>query len=189
MKPHIKKLRTCAYSTDLVAANFGQREHHTNKLICDHPQMKINWEERVCGPCTIYVNRNAALVVPAAHSESKASLGTPAVSVPETSTAPHVAKAPAIPASTARLPPTTPPEPSRAGRPTKATAETKPVSERSAKAPIKPHTRKVTPASATSTQESSTTPSIKKTTTKAKTATDGASKKAASPKKPIPGKK
>jgi hypothetical protein len=67
MKPAIKKLRTCTYSKDLVpsAAVFGQREQHTNKLVCDHPEMKLNWTEKVCGPCTVYENRNAELVIPA----------------------------------------------------------------------------------------------------------------------------
>ena len=64
MKPAIKKLRTCTYSKDLVSspAIFGQREQHTNKLVCDHPEMKVNWNEKVCGPCTVYENRNAVIV-------------------------------------------------------------------------------------------------------------------------------
>ena len=67
MKPAIKKLKTCTFSKDLVssAALFGQHEPHTNKLMCDHPEMKLNWSEKVCGPCTVYQNRNAELVVPA----------------------------------------------------------------------------------------------------------------------------
>lgn len=66
MKPAIKKLRTCVYSTDLVAASFfGQADQHTNKLVCDHPEMKIGWSEKVCGDCKAYVNRNASLLRPA----------------------------------------------------------------------------------------------------------------------------
>jgi hypothetical protein len=68
MKPAIKKLRTCTYSKDRVpsAAIFGTREQHTNKLVCDHPEMKLDWNEKVCGPCTVYQNRNAGMVIPAA---------------------------------------------------------------------------------------------------------------------------
>ncbi len=66
MKPAIKKLKTCTYSKDRAssAAAFGQREPHTNKLVCDHAAMKLNWNEKVCGPCTVYENRNAELVAP-----------------------------------------------------------------------------------------------------------------------------
>jgi hypothetical protein len=37
---------------------FGQETHQTNKLVCDHPEMKINWTVEVCGDCTVYINRN-----------------------------------------------------------------------------------------------------------------------------------
>jgi len=64
MKPAIKKLRTCTYSKERVpsATIFGQREQHTNKLVCDHPEMKRDWNEKACGPCTVYQNRNAGIV-------------------------------------------------------------------------------------------------------------------------------
>jgi hypothetical protein len=70
MKPQIKKLRTCAYSKDAAASFFGQPEQHTNKLVCDHPVMKINWTEKVCGPCRVYVNRNTSLEMPRSAPQS-----------------------------------------------------------------------------------------------------------------------
>jgi len=59
MKPSIKKLRTCIYSKPIAPGGlFAQEEHQTNKLVCDHPEMKINWTVEVCGGCKVYVNRN-----------------------------------------------------------------------------------------------------------------------------------
>ena len=107
MKPAIKKLKTCTYSKDLApsAAVFGQREQHTNKLVCDHPEMKLNWSEKVCGPCTVYENRNAELVVPVPQppqpvleSPAKAASPAPVRKVPPVGTPPPVPSAPAIPA-------------------------------------------------------------------------------------------
>ena len=105
MKPAIKKLKTCTYSKDLVpsAAAFGQREQHTNKLVCDHPEMKLNWSEKVCGPCTAYENRNADLVVPVSQPsqpivESPARAASPAPGRLAVSSAPAT-PAPAKPAS------------------------------------------------------------------------------------------
>ena len=107
MKPAIKKLKTCTYSKDLApsAAVFGQREQHTNKLVCDHPEMKLNWSEKVCGPCTAYENRNAELVVPVPQppqpvreSPAKAASPAPVRPVPPVVTPPPVSSAPAIPA-------------------------------------------------------------------------------------------
>ena len=107
MKPAIKKLKTCTYSKDLAptAAVFGQREQHTNKLVCDQPEMKLNWSENVCGPCTAYENRNAELVVPVPQppqpvreSPAKAASPAPVRPVPPVVTPPPVSSAPAIPA-------------------------------------------------------------------------------------------
>src|SRR5688572_6051852 len=102
MKPAIKKLKTCTYSKDLApsAAAFGQREQHTNKLVCDHPEMKLNWTEKVCGPCAVYENRNAELVVPTPQPpqpapEPKAKAASPApVRQPAPVTTPPVSPAP-----------------------------------------------------------------------------------------------
>ncbi len=59
MKPSIKKLRTCVYSKPVALSGlFSQESHQTNKLVCDHPQMKINWQLETCVPCTVYINRN-----------------------------------------------------------------------------------------------------------------------------------
>ena len=59
MKLNIKRLRTCAYSKPLVASGFiGQPNAHTNKLVCDHHEMKVDWTEAVCASCKVYVNRN-----------------------------------------------------------------------------------------------------------------------------------
>src|SRR6185503_10504995 len=145
MKPAIKKLKTCTYSKDLVpsAAAFGQREQHTNKLVCDHPEMKLNWSEKVCGPCTVYENRNAELVVPVPQppqpvleSPAKAASPAPVRKVPPVGTPPPVSSAPAIPAkakpaskpAVAKSAAVTPPAKSAAKAPEKkanATAKTK----------------------------------------------------------------
>src|SRR6185503_17022393 len=106
MKPAIKKLKTCTYSKELApsAAVFGQREQHTNKLVCDHPEMKLNWTEKVCGPCTVYENRNAELVVPlplpqpAAQPPAKAASPTSVKQPSPVVTAPAISSAPPIPA-------------------------------------------------------------------------------------------
>jgi hypothetical protein len=59
MKPSIKKLRTCVYSKPVAPSGlFSQDSHQTNKLACDHPEMKVNWQVEVCAACTVYVNRN-----------------------------------------------------------------------------------------------------------------------------------
>jgi hypothetical protein len=97
MKPHIKKLRTCTYSKEIAASSFfGQREQHTNKLVCDHPEMKINWTEKACGPCQVYLNRNVtdqqatAAALPLAGAEpipaptAPAPVPVPALPEPET---------------------------------------------------------------------------------------------------------
>lgn len=114
MKPAIKKLRTCTYSRDLVtsAAAFGQRDQHTNKLVCDHPQMKLNWNEKVCGPCTAYENRNAELVVP---------VPQPAQLAPEPAktAVPAAPKPPSPPAVTAPSPPVSPAPPAQSQAPGK----------------------------------------------------------------------
>jgi hypothetical protein len=59
MKASIKKLRTCAYNKAVAPSGFtGQSLQHTNKLVCDHPEMKIEWVEKTCEKCTVYSNRN-----------------------------------------------------------------------------------------------------------------------------------
>jgi hypothetical protein len=59
MKPSVKKLRNCVYSKPIAPrVFFGQETHQTNKLVCDHSEMKINWTVEVCGDCTVYINRN-----------------------------------------------------------------------------------------------------------------------------------
>jgi hypothetical protein len=59
MKPSIKKLRTCVYSKPIAPSGlFAQEAHQTNKLVCDHPEMKINWTVEVCESCEVYINRN-----------------------------------------------------------------------------------------------------------------------------------
>jgi hypothetical protein len=59
MKPSIKKLRTCVYSKPVAPSGFfSQDSHQTNKLVCDHPEMKVNWQLEVCAACAVYVNRN-----------------------------------------------------------------------------------------------------------------------------------
>jgi hypothetical protein len=59
MKASIKKLRTCAYNKAVAPSGFtGQSLQHTNKLVCDHPEMKNEWVEKTCEKCTVYSNRN-----------------------------------------------------------------------------------------------------------------------------------
>ncbi|MEW5976741.1 MAG: hypothetical protein AB1898_13140 [Acidobacteriota bacterium] len=59
MKVSVKRLRNCLYSRPLVqAGGFTQASPQTNKNICDHPEMKLNWTVEACGPCKVYVNRN-----------------------------------------------------------------------------------------------------------------------------------
>jgi hypothetical protein len=59
MKASIKRLRTCSFSTAVAPTGFmGQPVQHTNKLICDHPQMKEHWMIETCEKCQVYVNRN-----------------------------------------------------------------------------------------------------------------------------------
>ncbi len=59
MKIGIKKLRTCAFTKAAAPSGFsGQAIQFTNKLVCDHPEMKTDWTEKKCEPCTVYVNRN-----------------------------------------------------------------------------------------------------------------------------------
>ena len=108
MKPAIKKLKTCAYSKDLVAsaALFRQSEPHTNKLTCDHPEMKLNWSEKVCGPCTVYTNRNAELVVPPPQPPqpvppTKAATPAPPKKPAPAITSPVIPPVPAVPAKIA----------------------------------------------------------------------------------------
>jgi len=152
MKPAIKKLKTCTYSKDLApsAILFGQREQHTNKLVCDHPEMKLNWSEKVCGPCTVYENRNAELVVPvpqppqaAAGAPVKVASPAPVRQVSTVVTLPPVSPAPSTPGQAkpaskpAALKPAPVPPPAQSAtkvpeKMTKATAETK------AKSPAKP---------------------------------------------------
>jgi hypothetical protein len=106
MKPAIKKLKTCTYSKDLApsAAVFGQREQHTNKLVCDHPEMKLNWSEKVCGPCTLTGAETQGVVPvpqppqPVRESPTKAASPAPVRPVPPVVTPPPVSSAPAIPA-------------------------------------------------------------------------------------------
>jgi hypothetical protein len=59
MKTSIKRLRTCNYSTAVAPEGFlRQKAQQTNKLICDHPEMKIDWTLDACETCKVYVNRN-----------------------------------------------------------------------------------------------------------------------------------
>jgi hypothetical protein len=59
MKSSVKKLRTCVYSKPVAPSGlFSQESHQTNKLVCDHPEMKVNWQLERCTGCTVYVNRN-----------------------------------------------------------------------------------------------------------------------------------
>jgi len=59
MKPSIKRLRTCVYSKPVAPTDFLAKDsHQTNKLACDHPQMKIDWQLETCTNCAVYVNRN-----------------------------------------------------------------------------------------------------------------------------------
>jgi hypothetical protein len=99
MKASIKKLRTCVYSRDLVATGFfGQAEQHSNKLVCDHPEMKINWTEKVCGPCQVYVNRNASIEIRSAAAPQPAPPERPAAGPPAVPVAPqNLLPSPAIP--------------------------------------------------------------------------------------------
>jgi hypothetical protein len=141
MKPAIKKLKTCTYSKDLApsAALFGQREQHTNKLVCDHPEMKVNWSEKVCGPCTVYENRNAELVVPARQPPQpapappvKAAIPTPVKQVSNVAAPLRVPPPPAI--SAPAKPPSKPAdEAKRAAVPPPAKSATK-APEKKAKA-------------------------------------------------------
>lgn len=65
MKPSIKKLRTCIYSKPVASIGlFSQDSHQTNKLACDHPEKKVNWQLDVCAACDAYVNRNKPLEPP-----------------------------------------------------------------------------------------------------------------------------
>ena len=143
MKPAIKKLKTCTYSKDLApsATAFGQREQHTNKLVCDHPEMKLNWSEKVCGPCTVYENRNAELVVPVPPQAvpelpAKAASPAPVRQVSTVVTPPRVSPAPSTPAQAkpaskpAAAKPAAVPPPAKSAtkvpeKKTKATAEAK----------------------------------------------------------------
>ena len=99
MKPSIKKLRTCLYTRDLVAPGFfGQADQHSNKLVCDHPEMKINWNEKVCGPCQVYVNRNASIEIRTAAGRQPTPPESPAAGPPAVPVAPqNLLPSPAIP--------------------------------------------------------------------------------------------
>lgn len=59
MKASIKKLRSCAFNKAVAPSGFtGQSIAHTNKLVCDHPEMKKDWTEKSCEKCESYRNRN-----------------------------------------------------------------------------------------------------------------------------------
>ncbi len=59
MKPSLKKLKTCVYTKISAPTGFFAREsHQPPKLSCDHPQMKVGWEESVCLDCNVYVSKN-----------------------------------------------------------------------------------------------------------------------------------
>jgi hypothetical protein len=172
MKPAIKKLKTCTYSKDLApsATAFGQREQHTNKLVCDHPEMKLNWSEKVCGPCMVYENRNAELVVPVpqppqavAESPAKAASPAPVRQVSTVVTPPRVSPAPSTfaqpkPASKpAAAKPAAVPPPAKSAtkvpeKKTKALAETK------AKSSAKPTVKASRVQPQKSTQKTTTKP-------------------------------
>ena len=153
MKPAIKKLKTCAYSTDLVAsaALFRQSEPHTNKLTCDHPEMKLNWNEKVCGPCTVYKNRNAELVVPPPQPPQ------PVPQPPAKVTTPAPLKKPSPVVTAPVVPPSVPAVPAKTADPQKtapvpvskpAARESEPIAPPAkvapkAKAPVKVEEKKV----------------------------------------------
>ncbi len=59
MKPALKKLRSCLYSKVIGPTGFFARESfQPTKQVCDHPEMKTNWDLPVCGDCNTYVNRS-----------------------------------------------------------------------------------------------------------------------------------
>lgn len=193
MKPHLKKLKTCAYSTDLAASPFGQKEHHTNKLVCDHPEMKINWQEKVCGSCDAYLNRNADLAIPVPQPEPAPPSTVPVA--PVTSGGPKTVKPGGEPALSARLAPPAPIGPGPGAKPTPPAA---PPTEPPARAPVKrekePAPKPAKKTSASPAKESKPKAGLKKPVKKetgsAKKTTEAASKKPAGPeKKPSGGKK
>ena len=134
MKPYIKKLKTCRYSTEIVPTGlFQQADHHTNKLHCDHPEMKINWTEKVCGPCVVYENRNAG------RQETAPPIAQPGSAPPVvTAKSTEVSKeAPtAVPASPAKVRSVTPPRQPTAAMPAKSPASPKgkPIAQAAQKA-------------------------------------------------------
>jgi hypothetical protein len=168
MKPHIKKLRTCLYSKDLAATGFfGQAEPHTNKLVCDHPEMKVNWTEKVCSPCQAYVNRNASIEIPSAPvpqpaPPERSATGPPAVSANQQTPLPS----PALPIQ-AEAPVQTTwsiAEPETPVRPAKAVTPA-PTATQPAAQPAGPAPKMKVPAQET---KKATPPKSKATTAKAK---------------------
>ncbi|HEX2521083.1 MAG TPA: hypothetical protein VHP35_03095 [Terriglobia bacterium] len=137
MKPSIKKLRTCLYSRDLVAIGFfGQADQHSNKLVCDHPEMKINWTEKVCGPCQVYVNRNASIEIRSAAAPQPATPERPAAGPPAVPVAPqNLLPSPATPIQAEPPVQTTRPvaEPESPVRPTPVVAPASPAAQPEAK--------------------------------------------------------
>jgi hypothetical protein len=137
MKPSIKKLRTCLYSRDLVATGFfGQADQHSNKLVCDHPEMKINWTEKVCGPCQVYVNRNASIEIRTAAGRQPTPPESPAAGPPAVPVAPqNLLPSPAIPIQAEPPVQTTRPvaEPESPVRPTPVVAPASPAAQPEAK--------------------------------------------------------
>jgi hypothetical protein len=68
MKASLKKLRSCAFSKEMVSKAFFSRDKQYNhRLLCDHPDMREHWSENVCVDCSCYLNRNQAT-----ETESKA---------------------------------------------------------------------------------------------------------------------
>lgn len=59
MKPAIKKLKSCLYSKSIGPSGYFARESvQPTKLVCDHPEKKVDWTVTVCVDCTVYVNRS-----------------------------------------------------------------------------------------------------------------------------------
>ncbi len=68
MKAGLKKLRSCTFSKERVSKGFfSPHKQYNHRLVCDHPDMRENWSEKVCVDCSSYLNRNHP-----AETESKA---------------------------------------------------------------------------------------------------------------------
>ncbi len=83
MKTSIKKLRSCAFNKAIAPSGFtGQSIQHTNKLVCDHPEMKIGWIEKSCEKCESYRNRNISPEPTLPPSPEPAPIPTPEPTLP-----------------------------------------------------------------------------------------------------------